>query len=73
MSKIVFDLNELKEFLKGFAQYLDGKLTGSESIQSEKIVYEIDDNGTVFSKQFLNGELNEKRFKEFIQGHIVDV
>ena len=71
MKKIVFDLIEIKEFLQGFEEFINGYIACGDFC-SEKIVYEIDDNGIVFSKRYLNDELNESRFEEFIQGQIED-
>ena len=44
---------------------------GGGTYGAEKIVYDIDDKGCIYSKRYLNDELNEIRFEEFIQGQII--
>ena len=72
MSKIVFDLDEFKAFLKKFDELIEPRVAGGGTYGSEKIVYDIDDYGRVYSKRFINDNLNDSKFEEFIQGQLVN-
>ncbi|UCC21110.1 MAG: hypothetical protein JSV62_07495 [Promethearchaeota archaeon] len=72
MSKIVFDLDDFKKFLKIFDELIVPRVAGGGTYGSEKILYEIDDYGRIYSKRFINNILNDSKFEEFIQGQIVN-
>jgi hypothetical protein len=73
MNKIVFDLSEIRDFLSNFEVFIEGNVycCGTRT-GSEKIVYDIDEKGRIYSRRYIDDALNEKRFEEFIQGHIID-
>jgi len=72
MSKIIFDLDEFKKFLGRFDEFIESSVAGGGIYGSEKLVYEIDQNGRIYSKRYLNDNLNDDKFEEFIQGQIID-
>ena len=72
MCKIVFDLNEVKKFLKNFNESIESRVAYGGRYVSEEVVYDVDDNGQIYSKRYINDELNDRRFEEFIQGQIIE-
>lgn len=72
MCKIVFDLDEVKKFLKNFNESIESRVACGGIYGSEEVVYEVDDNGQIYSKRYINDELNDPRFEEFIQGQIIE-
>jgi hypothetical protein len=71
MSKIIFDLDEFKRFLNRFDELIESRVAGGGTYSSEKMVYEVDDYGRIYSKRYINDNLNESKFEEFIQGQII--
>ena len=72
MKKIVFDLDELKEFLRKFDEVIEPNIAYGVNHQIEKVVYDIDKRGRIYSKRYIDDDLIEDRFDEFIRGEIVD-
>jgi len=71
-SKIEFNFNGMKEFLNKFEERISAIIAWGGTYNTEKIIYDLDDNGYIYSKRYINDELNENRFEEFIQGQIIE-
>ena len=71
MSRIIFDLDEFKRFLKRFDELIESRVAGGGIYSSEKIIYDVDEQGRIYTKRYINDNLNDSKFEDFIQGQII--
>ncbi len=71
MSKIIFDLHEIKELLKEFEVVVGGSGCCGDNGDVERIVYDVDENGYIYAKRYFGEDLDDERYEEFIQGEII--